>query len=412
MTPMAKAPSGFSPGDELDVGDVLKALEELRSLPIEEARKALGANKSQKYFLLYEDLQLDAKVVIQLAWNLRNPGSPINASDFRGDLKHVALPLRRLGFDVIEVEAGRQFGEISGYPPGSLFSTRKELSSSGVHRPTQAGICGDGSSGTESIVVSGGYVDDEDFGNILIYTGHGGNDPHSGRQVKDQELTRGNLALAFSCDQQIPIRLVRGSGGDQAFSPKSGYRYEGLFLVRRYWPAIGRDGFRIWRYELSQLEAGDALERAHKTMAVEGAAKPAPRQRTTAWVAVRNARIAEWVKKIYDWTCQFCGERISTPAGAYAEAAHIRPVGSPHFGSDHSSNLLCLCPNCHKRFDSLSMFVSKEGLVIDALQWKPTNQLRLQSEHLIDDQNFDYHRRLCEQVRGGTSGGEPASTPE
>jgi hypothetical protein len=30
--------------------------------------------------------------------------------------------------------------------------------------------------GAESIVVSGGYKDDNDFGDVIVYTGHGGQD--------------------------------------------------------------------------------------------------------------------------------------------------------------------------------------------------------------------------------------------
>jgi putative restriction endonuclease len=65
-------------------------------------------------------------------------------------------------------------GEIEGIPPGKAFATRRELYESGVHRALQAGIVGDASTGAESIVLSGGYVDDEDLGNEIIYTGDGG----------------------------------------------------------------------------------------------------------------------------------------------------------------------------------------------------------------------------------------------
>src|SRR5207247_612670 len=68
-------------------------------------------------------------------------------------------------------------------------------SESGVHRPRMAGISGAGQEGADSIVISGGYEDDEDFGDVVVYTGHGGNDPASGRQIADQKLERGNLAL-------------------------------------------------------------------------------------------------------------------------------------------------------------------------------------------------------------------------
>lgn len=75
----------------------------------------------------------------------------------------------------------------------------------GVHRPGQAGICG-GKDGAESIVVSGGYVDDEDYGDEIIYTDHGGNDPTTKRQNADQHLTRGNAGLARSQLEGYPVR--------------------------------------------------------------------------------------------------------------------------------------------------------------------------------------------------------------
>jgi putative restriction endonuclease len=84
-------------------------------------------------------------------------------------------------------------------------------------------------------VVSGGYEDDEDFGDELLYTGHGGNDAETHKQVADQELTRQNLALAVSCDRGLPVRVVRGAGGDPTHSPASGYRYDGLFYIEMYW---------------------------------------------------------------------------------------------------------------------------------------------------------------------------------
>ena len=83
----------------------------------------------------------------------------------------------------------RVYGDIPGYPPNTVFINRAELSSVGVHRPTMAGICGGGTEPAESIVLSGGYEDDEDFGNVIIYTGHGGNDPQTKKQVYDQTWT-------------------------------------------------------------------------------------------------------------------------------------------------------------------------------------------------------------------------------
>ena len=79
-------------------------------------------------------------------------------------------------------------GEIEVIEAGTPFQSRRALHDARIHSPLQAGIAGGASVGAESIVLSGGYIDDEDYGDELIYTGHGGRDPTSGRQVADQEF--------------------------------------------------------------------------------------------------------------------------------------------------------------------------------------------------------------------------------
>jgi len=73
----------------------------------------------------------------------------------------------------IEVEPGVYIGEVPGVAVGSTFSDRRGLHDRGVHRGLMRGIAPAGS----SIVLSGGYPDDEDFGDRVIYTGEGGCDP-------------------------------------------------------------------------------------------------------------------------------------------------------------------------------------------------------------------------------------------
>jgi putative restriction endonuclease len=142
-------------------------------------------------------------------------------------------------------------------PPQCVYLDRKAAAAAGVHPPTDAGICGGEKEGAESVVVSGGYVDDLDYGDLIVYTGQGGRDPSTKRQIKDQVLKRGSLALARSCLDGLPVRVIRGYKGDKAYAPASGYRYDGLYRVEEYWHDIGRDGFRIWRYRLLAID-GDA----------------------------------------------------------------------------------------------------------------------------------------------------------
>ncbi len=150
--------------------------------------------------------------------------------------------------------SSRIFGHIPGYREGYEFSSRQDLSASGVHPPRQAGISGSQREGADSIVLSGKYEDDEDHGDLLIYTGYGGRDRESGKQVTDQELVRNNLALALSCQRGLPVRVIRGGDIRNPFAPDEGYRYDGLFRVEDYWREKGKSGYTVWRFRLRKID--------------------------------------------------------------------------------------------------------------------------------------------------------------
>jgi putative restriction endonuclease len=143
------------------------------------------------------------------------------------------------------------FGEIIGVNVGDTFLNRRALVDAGIHRNIQAGISGNKDYGCEAIVLSGGYVDDLDLGEAVIYTGQGGRDPNTGKQIANQELSRGNAALVYSSEKKKPIRVIRGSNVDSPFSPDSGYRYDGLYFCTRYWATFSVDGPLIWRFLLT-----------------------------------------------------------------------------------------------------------------------------------------------------------------
>ena len=386
------------PMKSLTEADIRTAIEYASTRSNVELRDELRAHQSVKYRLIVDSREYEAKVIIQLAWVLKYPDAEITATSFRGDRARVATPLRELGFDVIEISSDRRFGEIDGIAPGSTFAKRIDLSKAQVHRPPEDGISGSAKEGADSIVLSGGYVDDKDYGDRIIYTGRGGRDRQSGRQIADQELEGKNLALAVSCDQDLPVRVIRGAGHDSPYSPDTGFRYDGLFRVVGYQRVVGVDGFWVWRFELIQL-SGDLPARR-----ISGDGEPAssvpegsdkPRRHTVGpkEEIERNYALAMWVKQVHDWTCQMCDERITTPTGGYAEAAHIIPLGSPHYGLDQASNLLCLCPNCHKRFDKLSRFVDENGNVIDVLTGDKVAELRRHVDHNVSPEHLAAHEK-------------------
>ena len=144
------------------------------------------------------------------------------------------------------------FGHVPGVSPGHWFESRRALYEAGVHRQLRAGICGRADEGAESVVLSGGYPDDLDRGDVILYTGMGGRDHATGEHVADQQLMGPNRALARNVHTGRPVRVIRGAGAASKWAPDEGYRYDGLYRADQYWKEAGAVGHLIWRYRLIQ----------------------------------------------------------------------------------------------------------------------------------------------------------------
>ncbi|KAF8553896.1 hypothetical protein OG21DRAFT_1387895, partial [Imleria badia] len=66
------------------------------------------------------------------------------------------------------------YGHIPGIDVGASFDSRDDASKAGVHGEIRKGIHGDSETGAFSICLNGGYTDDDDFGDKIIYVGSGG----------------------------------------------------------------------------------------------------------------------------------------------------------------------------------------------------------------------------------------------
>ncbi|RKT56723.1 HNH endonuclease [Saccharothrix australiensis] len=122
---------------------------------------------------------------------------------------------------------------------------------------------------------------------------------------------------------------------------------------------------------------------------------PARRRRRSGDVVARRRSVADHVIALHDHTCQFCGTRLLTGVGFYSECAHIRGVGAPHHGPDDLGNALCLCPNCHARFDRFGIYVDADGVVRQVHDNAVLGELRHHPEHEVDEEHIRYHRELC-----------------
>jgi putative restriction endonuclease len=283
----------------------------------------------------------------------------------------------------------RIYGEIPGNPTGTSYASRREAATAGVHRPLQAGICG-GPDGAESVVVSGGYVDDFDNGDEIIYTGQGARDPDTRLQVANQELTRGNLGLARNCLEGLPVRVVRGHEGESTLSPVSGYRYDGLFYVADYWQEIGKDGYRIWRFRLVSSAPQPSNSRA--TTSVPASKQQLRQGNIEVERSADFRKSARIVRDLHDHTCQVCGLRLQTPAGPYALVVHIRATTAPHYGTHAIDNLLCLCPNDAVRFSTGAVYIDEACMVRESDTGKTLGKLRVRPNHKVDCEHIRYHR--------------------
>jgi putative restriction endonuclease len=184
---------------------------------------------------------------------------------------------------------------------------------------------------------------------------------------------------------------VRGAGRHSEYSPATGFRYDGLFRVTDHWSAIGRSGFRIWRYRLVQLVTQD-LEPYAPPQLPRGL--KAPQSTVTIISRIRRSTpVAEAIKKLYEYTCQVCNIQLDVPGYIVAEAAHMRALGRPHCGPDTPDNILCLCPNHHSLFDAGGIYLTDNLEVRDHTN-KLVGALTLRPIHRPDLQHVRYHRAL------------------
>lgn len=147
------------------------------------------------------------------------------------------------------------FGNPHDIKEGTVYSSRVELMEAGLHRLRMNGIDGNATEGAAAIVLSGGYEDDYDYGDDILYTGEGSNDPTSGKQVDHQSWSsKGNAGMLKSFKNNYPIRVIRGFNHNSKDSPKAGYKYCGLYrITEEPLMQIGKSGFKICRFKLRKI---------------------------------------------------------------------------------------------------------------------------------------------------------------
>ncbi|KAJ4955821.1 hypothetical protein NE237_012604 [Protea cynaroides] len=226
------------------------------TLGVEEARHYRNVVRRSR--MLYDSLRIFS--------TLEDEKGKTIGKRMRGDLRAASL-MRDRGLWLNRDK--RIIGSVPGIYVGDVFFYRMELCVIGLHGQPQAGIdfvsasrSSNGEPIATSIVVSGGYEDDEDAGDVIIYTGQGGQDRQFARQCVHQKLEGGNLALERSKYYGIEIRVIRGFKYERSITSKI-YVYDGLYRIVDCWFDVGKSGFGVYKYKLvrmaDQPEMGSAV---------------------------------------------------------------------------------------------------------------------------------------------------------
>ena len=104
---------------------------------------------------------------------------------------------------------------------------------------------------------------------------------------------------------------------------------------------------------------------------------------------VTDRELVMWIKGLYDNQCQICSTILSVPKGRYSEAAHIK--AKKDGGLDDQGNILCLCANCHSKFDLGGIYINNDLEVFD-FNNNYLNKLKITEGHTIDKENLMFHK--------------------
>ncbi|XP_057506716.1 histone-lysine N-methyltransferase, H3 lysine-9 specific SUVH1-like [Actinidia eriantha] len=208
-------------------------------------RRADGDNESVRYILMIYSLLRRRLTQIEDSKDA-TPGVTR-----RPDLRAGTILMNK----GVRTNVTKRVGAVPGIEVGDIFFFRMELCLVGLHAPSMAGIdymslkiSLDEEPVAVSIVSSGSYEDNVEDGDILIYSGQGGV-LRRDKNVTDQKLERGNLALEKSLHRGNEVRVIRGMKDEASQSGKV-YVYDGLYKIQESWVEKGKSGCNVFKYKL------------------------------------------------------------------------------------------------------------------------------------------------------------------
>lgn len=328
---------------------------------------------SQKYAVFYRMCLYPPKKIARIV--AKNPQDYLSGGQY-----HINSEFKKYGFEVIEIKhylnlrkiGDPVFGSIPGIKEDEVFESYAALCKSKIHSSLDGKISYSIHKGAASIVLD---IDD-------VYRSEGDESLILENFCADLGIIERSI-LARNQINGLPVRVIFARE-----LPLSEYHYAGLYRVEDHWQDPNTVTARISKYRLVKAQefSDTAQELDDATKNHDSSAKPR-RKSSIVLRIVRDTELSRRVKEFYNYRCQICGIRLEGMAGPYAEAAHIRPLGTPHDGPDALDNILCLCPNHHILFDLGGVAIQSDFTLLGE-----PGVLKVHRNHNINIKYLEYHR--------------------
>jgi 5-methylcytosine-specific restriction enzyme A len=352
---------------DLTAPAVNKAIEEFKQIGRDAFLNKYGFGASRGYLLLQDGQSYDSKAIAGAAHGYLRGQKALTAGQFSGGAATVQKVLEALGYKISQPDLPS---------PGDVL-TNTEISQqfavgnmSGMRRSLTRNLL---------VLISDpfkGLYQDRWEGDILHYTGMG--------LTGDQSLTFAqNRTLAESPKTGIAVHLLEAHE-EQRYNYAGEVELIGEPYQEDQLDELGENR-KVWMFpvrlkpggiapiltetEARAIEESQAKKARRLTMAQLKArattAKKTPATRNTQTSTfVRDAAVAEYVKRLAKGHCDLCNQQApfeNKQNEAYLECHHI--VWLAKGGEDTIENTVALCPNCHRKMHVLNRKADCEQLV-------------------------------------------------
>lgn len=213
------------------------------------------------------------------------------------------------------------------------------------------------------------------------------------QRVADQiiDIVNGRSSTAFSIDDLYARLAIFNAAFPNNRNPRE--------KIRQSLQKLRNDGFLVFKGDGNYTFNLTSQEVVSDPVSVDsiGVEVPSTRQ-VVRNVRLRNTLLAWEIKRRYGNVCQVCRLPVLIGQGLnYAEAHHLHPLGSPHFGPDVVGNIIVLCPNHHVMFDYGALTIDPASLNIRHIvrdSRLEQSTLYVAPWHRIQQRYLQYHNTL------------------